>query len=358
MTTGTTPTPSCPPAGGHDKPHSANTAEADFARQVLETEAQAIARIQITSDFHKAVQLILESTTPGSGGGGGSVVVSGLGKSGLIGQKISATMASTGTPSHFLHPTEAMHGDLGRVRRGDVVLILSFGGNTDEVVSLATLLGQDGVSVISIVGKPGCELARLSAAALSIGDVAEACPLNLAPTASTTAMLALGDALAMAVSRRRGFGVDDFQKVHPGGGLGRQLMPVVDAMRFHVDRGLPLVDQSVTVGQAIRADTPVPGVRRAGAVLVIDSQQKLAGILTDGDLRRLLIRLGDAALNQPIKDVMTVHPQRLTNRSLVRDAVQMVREFRIDEIPVVDGDDKPLGLIDVQDLVALKVIEE
>ncbi len=352
-----------PPSAEHppDVPSGA-VEEARFARSVLEAEAAAIERIQITDAFHQAVQLILDIAHGPGGGGhgqaeGGSVVVSGLGKSGLVGQKISATLASTGTPSHFLHPAEAMHGDLGRVRRGDVVLMLSFGGSTDEVVSLAAVLRQDQVPVISVVGKPTCDLARLSTVALSVGDVAEACPLNLAPTASTTAMLALGDALALAVSRRRRFGVDDFRRFHPGGVLGRKLMPVVEAMRFRVNQGLPLVDQEVIVAKAIRTDAPLPGARRAGAVLVVDREGQLAGIFTDGDLRRLLIQLGPRALDQPIKDVMTANPRRLTQFSLVRDAVQMVREFRIDEVPVVDSKGQPLGMIDVQDLVALKVIE-
>ena len=251
-----------------------------------------------------------------------------------------------------------MHGDLGKVRQGDVVLILSFGGQTDEAVSLATILKQDSVPVISIVGKPECDLARLSTVALCVGDVTEACPMNLVPTASTTAMLALGDALSMSVSRRRHFGVDDFRRVHPGGALGRQLMPVVNAMRFRVKENLPLVGLSVTVRQAIQTESPAMGGRRAGAVLVVGEGGSLAGIFTDGDLRRLLIDRGEIALDQFIEAVMTAHPHRLTDSSLVRDAVQMMREFRIDEVPVVDDQDRPLGMIDVQDLVALKVIQE
>ncbi len=342
--------------------------QAGFAKQVLEAEAAAVGRIEIDPSFHDAVDLILKTTSdtrgdPGSdqgspgSRGGGAVVVSGLGKSGLIGQKISATLASTGTPSHFLHPTEAMHGDLGRVRRDDVVLLLSFGGNTEEVVSLATILRQDGVGVISIVGKPDCDLARLSTVCLSVGDVAEACPHNLAPTASTTAMLALGDALALCVGRRRDFGVDEFRKNHPGGMLGRQLMPVVQAMRVRAGEGLPVVKNNLTVEQALQTDTRRGGVRRAGALLVVDREGRLAGIFTDSDLRRLLVKDGHNALNLPIREVMTANPRHLTGDSLIRDAVQLVREYRIDEVPVVDHDLKPLGLIDVQDLLALKVIE-
>lgn len=327
--------------------------ELAFARRVLDAEAQAIAHVEVGPGFTAAVDLVSQLS--------GALVVSGLGKSGLIGQKLSATFSSTGTPSHFLHPTEAMHGDLGRVRRGDAVLLLSYGGNTEEVVALATCLGQDQVPVIAIVGKPGCDLDRLATVALHIGDVTEACPLNLAPTASTTAMLALGDALALAVSRRRGFGVDDFKRFHPGGGLGRQLMPVVEAMRFRCtgpDANLPLMTTDLTLEAAYRrAREHDPAIRRAGALLVVDSAGRLAGIFTDGDLRRLVFDAPGRSLDQPIGDVMTRNPRALHDDALVRDAVQVMRERRIDELPIVDDAGRPVGLIDVQDLVALKVIE-
>ena len=326
--------------------------DAAFARRVLQAEADAIRQIRVTEAFDHAVEVITQRT---AGQAGGTVVVSGLGKSGLIGQKISATLASTGTPSHFLHPTEAMHGDLGRVRRGDVVLILSFGGTTEEVVSLAAILRQDGVPVVAVVGKPDCELARLATAALCVGDLAEACPHNLAPTASTTAMLALGDALALAVSRRANFDVEAFRKVHPGGSLGRQLTPIVTVMRLRAGDNLPLVPDTATVQEAIGTQTSTG--RRAGAVLVVDDSGLLAGIFTDGDLRRLLIERGADAMGLAIREVMTAGPRCLGEDSLVRDAVRMVREHRIDEIPVVSGDGRPLGLVDVQDLVALKVID-
>ena len=328
--------------------------EQAFARWVLQVEAQAIAQIEIGPTFHQAVQIVLDATRPGRSG---SIVVSGLGKSGLIGQKISATFASTGTPSHFLHPTEAMHGDLGRVRRGDVVLFLSFGGNTDEVVALATILRQDQINTIAFVGQSHSDLARLVSVCLSIGDVMEACPLNLAPTASTTAMLALGDALALVVSRRRDFGVKDFKKFHPGGLLGHQLTLITDAMRFHVGRNLPLIKPGATIEQAfVETEAAQPGPRRAGAFLIVENDGTLSGIFTDGDLRRTLFKQRKETWDRPISDFMTPNPRRLPHTALVRDAVQMMREYRIDEIPVVDSENKPLGLIDVQDLVALKVI--
>ncbi|GAB4197639.1 MAG: KpsF/GutQ family sugar-phosphate isomerase [Phycisphaeraceae bacterium] len=341
------------PHAGDDPPRLSREDQARFARQVLDAEAEAVRRVPIDERFHQAVDLILNA-------GDGSLVVSGLGKSGLIGQKLAATFASTGTPSHFLHPVEAMHGDLGKVRKRDVVLLLSYGGNTDEVVTLAELLRQDEVPVIAMVGREDCDLARLATVTLLIGDVTEACPHNLAPTASTTAMLALGDALALTVSKRRNFGVSDFHKFHPGGGLGRQLMPVVHAMRFKAGHNLPLITLGLSVQQAYaKAEefAKESGLRRPGALLIVDDEGRLAGIVTDGDLRSALIRRGPEVWGGPIRELMTTHPTTLPHTALVRDAVRIVREKRFDEVPVIDAEHRPVGLIDVQDLAALKVIE-
>lgn len=347
---------------------------------MLEAEADAIRRIHIGPSFTAAVQLVLDATSagrspanlPGSGtksSGGGSLVVSGLGKSGLIGQKLSATFASTGTPSHFLHPVEAMHGDLGRIRRGDAVLMLSFGGNTEELLTLAELLRQDGVPMIALTKSdaPGNGLSRHATVTLPIGDVTEACPHELAPTSSTTAMLALGDALALAVSRARQFTADDFQKFHPGGGLGRQLTPVVEAMRFtapgsqgNATGNLSLIPLGTVVQDAYAAaekHAHDSGLRRPGALLIVRPDGTLAGIVTDGDLRTALIRTGPQVWSNPIDQITTLNPTTLPDTALVRDAVHIVREKRFDEIPVVAADGKPVGLIDVQDLAALKVIE-
>ena len=348
--------PAASPTSRHPTPHPPHHAgQQQLAEAVLAAEADAVRQIAIGPAFHEAVDLILNRIGPDTHG---SLVVSGLGKSGIVGQKLSATFSSTGTPSHFLHVVEAMHGDLGRIRRGDVVLVLSYSGRNDEVITLASILRQDGVPVIAIVGVPECDLGRLAAIALPIGDIDEACPHNLAPTATTTAMLALGDALALCVSRRRNFGADDFKRVHPGGGLGRQLVPCVEAMRFRAAVNLPLIAPSQTIRDAYAAvermekDT---GLRRAGALLVVDDAGHLAGIFTDGDLRRHVFRGGN--LDTAISEAMTTNPRRLPHTAVVRDAVQLVRELRIDEVPVVDSDGKPLGLIDVQDLVALKLIE-
>lgn len=333
-----------------------------FARQVLDAEADAIRRVVVDKTLGTAIDIILDATDSG-----GSLIVSGLGKSGLIGQKLSATFSSTGTPSHFLHPVEALHGDLGRIRRGDVVLLLSYSGNTEELLTLAELLRHDDVHTIALTGKPGSGngLSRQSTVTLAVGDITEACSLELAPSSSTTAMLALGDALALAVSRARHFTADDFRKFHPGGGLGRQLTAVVDAMRFHVSTSakqgnLPLIPLGTLVRDAYAMAEQYAkgsGLRRPGALLVVNPDGTLAGIMTDGDLRSALIHTGPDAWASPINMVMTTSPTTLPHTAPVRDAVHIVREKRFDEIPVVDPDQKPAGLIDVQDLAALKVIE-
>jgi len=320
------------------------------AVRVLKSEAQAVLNIiqELDATFDRAVELIA--------GAKGSLVVSGLGKSGLIGTKISATFSSTGTPSHFLHPTEAMHGDIGRIRRDDVLLLLSSGGQTEEVLALAALVKQDRVPIVSMTGKRESHLSRISDVHLCIGDVTEACSHNLAPTASTTALLALGDALALAVSNAKHFTAEDFKKSHPGGLLGKQMLPLTQIMRMLAGKNLPLIAETLTVQEVL--NRTAAGGRRAGAVIIIDAKGKLAGIFTDADLAKLLVREGPKALQYPIKNVMTANPRRLSDTARVREAVQLVREFRIDEIPIVDQKDRPLGLVDVQDLVALKVIEE
>lgn len=322
------------------------------AADVLRAEARAVLHVidHLDDAFDRAVHAILDCK--------GTVITSGMGKSGIVAQKLSATLASTGTPSHYLHPTEAMHGDLGRIRKTDLLIGLSYGGNTEDLLALAALVRQDGVIVISLCGSKSSHLASISHISLAVGDVTEACPHNLAPTASTTAMLALGDALAMTVSSCRDFSADDFHKRHPGGHLGRQLMPLIDVLRFKVGVNLPLVNQSQTIGQVIAQVSGTSGTpRRAGAVLLVDDRNRLAGIFTDGDLRRQLVEAGPAALDRPVAQAMTAQPRCLPDTALVRDAVQMMREFRVDEIPIVDADARPVGLIDVQDLVALKVIE-
>lgn len=328
--------------------------EPAFLALAMNAEAEAVRRVAARAEgpdaalWQKAVG-ILEACT-------GHVVISGMGKSGLIGAKLAATMSSLGQPAHFMHPSEAVHGDLGRVRPGDVAILMSYSGGTEEVVNLAAILRTDGVPRVGISCRHDSHLARLCDVHLAIGDVVEACPLNLAPTASTTAMLAMGDALALAVARRRNFAEDDFHRRHPGGSLGVGLKQVTEVLRFKVGANLPTVREDVVVEAALRATTSAG--RRAGALVVVDAAGCLTGIFTDGDLRRHLHTDGAGVLNKRMKDVMTARPTTLSVDALVRDAVQLVRERRLDEIPVVDAEGRPVGLIDVQDLVAMKIVQE
>ncbi|MCZ6445131.1 MAG: KpsF/GutQ family sugar-phosphate isomerase [Planctomycetota bacterium] len=328
------------------------TDETTFIAEALRAEADAIRRIAdrvMTGEpdsWREALDLLERCD--------GHVVVSGLGKSGLIGAKISATFTSLGQPSSVLHPAEAVHGDLGRVRSGDVVMLLSYSGETDEVVNLAAILKADGVARLGISSSSASTLARLSTVHLSLGDLTEACPLNLAPTASTTALLALGDALALALSRRRNFGADDFHRRHPGGMLGAGLRPIVEVLRFKVGRNLPVVQDTVTVRAAFEQSQTG---RRPGAMMLVDENGRLSGIFTDADLRRLMLT-DPGGMDRRIAEVMTPRPEHLVVDDLVRDAVRLMRENRHDEIPVLDRDGKPVGLVDVQDLIALKVVSE
>ncbi|NNF44418.1 MAG: KpsF/GutQ family sugar-phosphate isomerase [Phycisphaerales bacterium] len=330
--------------------------EATFITAALTAEADAVRRVAArvaTEDaaaWTSALDL-LEACT-------GHVVVSGMGKSGLVGAKISATFSSLGQPSSVLHPAEAVHGDLGRVRRGDVVVLLSFSGETEEVVDLALILRTDGVPCLGISNHAGSSLAQRSTVHLCLGDITEACPLNLAPTASTTAQLAVGDALALALARRRDFGETDFKKAHPGGLLGVGLRNITDAIRFRADDTLPVLPDTLPVRAALeRARVTAGGHRRAGAIMLVDDGGRLSGIFTDGDLRRLVLDAPDG-LDRPIAAVMTARPKHLTVHDLVRDAERLVREHRVDEIPVVDEAGRPIGLVDVQDLIAMKVVKE
>ncbi len=324
-----------------------------FAARVLRAEADAINSLipRLDDSFDKAVDLVVRCADAG-----GSVVVSGLGKSGLIGQKISATLASLAIPSHEVHPADALHGDLGRIRSNDCALLLSNSGETEEVVTLALSLKQDAIRVVSITGGEGSStLARLADVALSLGQIAEAGDMGLAPTCSTTATLALGDALALTAARRRSFTADEFAKRHPGGKLGGMLRPVLDVLRFSVTRGnLPCVDQQLTVERALGEADKVS--RRPGAMLAVDSDGRLTGIFTDADLRRR-VRKDRNVLDEPLHDVMIRNPKTLRDTALVRDAVRLVREHRSDEIPVIDSAGKPVGLLDVQELMALRVVE-
>ncbi|OGX42573.1 MAG: hypothetical protein A3F87_01050 [Omnitrophica WOR_2 bacterium RIFCSPLOWO2_12_FULL_51_24] len=309
------------------------------AKEVLMIEADAVSSLikRVDANFEKAGNLILACK--------GKVVVTGMGKPGFIGAKISATLSSTGTPSLYLHPADAIHGDLGRVTRDDIVLALSNSGETEEILRLLPTLKKIGAKLIAMVGNIDSTLARYSDVVLNVAVKKEACPLNLAPTASTTAMLAMGDALAIALLDKRGFREEDFAFFHPGGAIGKRLLlRVEDIMRK--GKANPIVKEDTKIKNVLLKITEA----RAGSASVINKKGALIGIFTDGDLRR---HLGvDAALPvRRVREVMTKDPITISKDMLAADAFRILREKKIDEIPVVDNKRRPIGLIDVQDLL-------
>jgi arabinose-5-phosphate isomerase len=318
-----------------------SAARLERAREVIRLEARTIAGLErlLDASFAHAVGRVLACP--------GTVVVTGMGKAGLIGAKISATLASTGTDSIFLHPAEALHGDLGRLRRGDVLLALSNSGESQEIKVVIPVARKIGAEVIVLTGQPGSTLGRLADCVLDIGRVDEACPMGLAPTASTSAMLALGDALAMAVLAERDFGREDYALYHPAGALGRKLLRVSEIMRR--DAELPLVESGAALSDALRAMGSTPG--KPGAALIVDATGLLVGIFTDGDLRRLLAERGQLRSEEPIDGFMSRSPRCARPEQLVEEAERMLRELRVDQVPVVDADGRPIGLLDVQDLL-------
>ncbi len=324
-------------------PSNPAQARIDRAIEVIRLEAAAIARLEelIDASFSRAVERILACR--------GQLVVSGIGKAGLVGQKLSATFASTGTPSFFLHPAEALHGDIGRVRHEDLVLALSNSGETAELNSILPVARKIGASVIAITGRGASTLGRLADVVLDIGLVEEACPLKLAPTASTSAMLALGDALAMVVLDERGFDREQYALFHPAGALGRRLMRVEQVMRKEAE--LPLARLGTSVRDVAIQISRTPG--RPGAALIVDANGRLAGIFTDGDLRRWFERDEPDVNRAAVDDFMGRRPKTLTPDQLVEDAHRLLREHRIDQAPVVDASGRPIGLVDVQDLLDL-----
>ncbi|MGH2271211.1 KpsF/GutQ family sugar-phosphate isomerase [Anaerohalosphaeraceae bacterium U12dextr] len=320
----------------------------DYARMVLQAEAAGIASLeQIVNQpaFRKACEMIFSCS--------GSVIVTGVGKAGIVGNKISGTLASTGTPSHFLHPTEAVHGDLGRVRQNDVVLALSHSGSSDEILRLIEPLKQREIRLISIVGDSQSRLARHSDVALCMGKMTEACPLGLAPSVSTTCMLALGDSLALTVMKARHFSTEEYARFHPAGALGAKLITVGQTMWFKSGEALPLVKRGQTVQQMLDLTSQQ---KRHGAVMVVDEEGKLAGIITDGDLRRAMTRFTNEIFGKRAEEIMTAGCKRVREDTLAAEAMAIFHRYRIDELPVVDSDDRPIGLIDVQDIVAIKIV--
>ncbi|HEX2971101.1 MAG TPA: KpsF/GutQ family sugar-phosphate isomerase [Tepidisphaeraceae bacterium] len=320
-----------------------------FAGQVIETEAVAVRQMAgaINESFERAVRLILNCR--------GTVWTSGMGKAGFIARKLAATMSSTGTPSYFLNPGDALHGDVGSLRAGDVVLILSYSGESDEIVRMLNVIKKLGHPIIALTGSETSSLARFSDVLLRMGKVEEACPLGLAPSATTTAMLSLGDALALTVMKLRHFTAEDFAVFHPAGQLGRKLIKVKEAMTFRKGENLPVASERLTVGQVLAETSRIK--RRSGAVILVDSQGKLSGIFTDGDLRRLLTDRNGTTLSRPVSEVMKRNPKVINAECLASQAMALMKEYRIDEVPVVDDENRPVGLIDVQDLVVLKMFD-
>jgi arabinose-5-phosphate isomerase len=320
-----------------------------FAKTVLDTEAAAVASTSVCLDesFEKAVRLMLDCPA--------SVLVSGIGKAGHIARKASATLASTGTPSHFLSPADAAHGDLGSVRSGDLLMLLSASGESDEIIKVMTVVKSLGHPVVAVTATRTSTLGRYADVTVAIGKIEEACPLGLAPSASTTAMLAVCDALALTVMHLRKFSAADFAVYHPAGQLGRKLIRVREAMTFRAGENFTPISDRLTVGQVLSAVSEIK--RRSGAVVLVDDAGKISGIFTDGDLRRLITSKKPDALSLPIATVMHRSPKKIAADQLATDAMAILQAHRIDELPVVDTDDRPIGLIDVQDLVVLRLFD-
>lgn len=325
----------------------------DNGRQTLLAEGQAIIklaeRISQDENFVQAARAILNCK--------GKVVLTGVGKAGIIGQKISATLASTGTLSIFLHPVEALHGDLGRLQREDVVVALSNSGSSHEIIALLDHIKRRGATLIALTGRADSPLGNHAEITVCFGQIEEACPLGLAPTVSTTVMLALGDALALAVMKMRNFQPEDYAVFHPGGALGRKFLTVEEVMTFRKGEQLSVVADNLTLGEALTQAEKVD--RRTGAMLLIDSEGKLSGILTDADLRRQLIEAKDSnLLTRPVAGMMTKNPKRIGLDNLASEAEAIMNQYRIDELPVVNDEEKPIGVIDVQDVLGIKTVSD
>ena len=315
-----------------------------LAREVLEIEAAAIHGLiaRLDEQFQQAVEMILASR--------GRVTVSGMGKSGHIARKIASTMSSTGTPAYFVHPAEASHGDLGMVTRDDVFIALSNSGESGELLAIVPLIKRQGARLIALTGNADSSLAREADAHLYAGAEKEACPLNLAPTASTTAALALGDALAVALMQAKGFSRDEFARSHPGGALGRKLLTHVrDVMRAGAEA--PRVSETATLSDAILEMTR----SRMGITSVIDAGEHVVGIFTDGDLRRTLQK-GVPVEGTLVSSVMSRGPRTITGEKLAVEAVQIMEEHKVNQLLVVDEQQRLVGALNMHDLFRAKVI--
>jgi arabinose-5-phosphate isomerase len=325
----------------------AKTRPIQQARRVLDIEIAALRRVRtrIGSSFQQAVRLMQQRLE-----GGGKIIVTGIGKSGHIGHKIASTLASTGTTSVTLDPVDAAHGDLGVVSRKDLILVLSYSGNTDELLRVVPLIKRQGVPILVMTGNPRSHLARQSDVILDVSVEQEACPLNLAPTSSTTAMLALGDALAMVLLQNRGFQRKDFAQLHPAGAIGRDLLlPVQEIMR--PKKQIPICTEKTLVTQALRQIT----AKRCGAAIVVNARGKLAGIYTHGDFVRGFQK--DPAIGKrALTSVMTRRPITISFGSLAAKALHIFETHRIEDLVVVDAAHRPVGLVDSQDLTRFRLL--
>jgi arabinose-5-phosphate isomerase len=318
------------------------------AKRVLKIEADAVAALidRIDERFEQAVEMILNCE--------GRVVVTGMGKSGLIGKKIAATLASTGTPALFLHPAEGIHGDLGMVTRGDTVIALSNSGETEEIARMLPSLKRLGIKLIALTGNTESTLAKNSDVVINVGVKEEACPLGLAPTASTTAALAMGDALAVALLDKRGFREEDFACFHPGGTLGKKLLlRVLDLM--HTGDAVPAVSEATLIKDAIYEISS----KKMGVTSVLDGTGKLVGVISDGDLRRWMEKTektGENLLTKKAKDIMTRNPKVVSREALAAEAVAIMEKNSITCLIVTDRDAKPEGVIHLHDLLKAGVV--
>lgn len=311
-------------------------------KEVLKIEAEALLGLvdRVGPEFERAVRMILKSK--------GRVILTGMGKSGLVARKISATLNSTGTPSLFLHPAEAIHGDLGMVTRNDVVLVLSYSGNTPEINTILPIIQQIGAKIITFTGAMDSSLAKASHVAIDVGVEREACPMGLAPTASTTAALAMGDALAVVLIHSRRFKSKDFKRFHPGGSLGERLATKVKEVMFTEDR-IPTVFLGSKVGRAIREID----VKDIGAVVVVDREGRLAGIVTDGDLRRALLN-HKSIHNLKVEQVMTASPRTVEQEQSAAEALGIMELYEITHLCITGRDRKLKGLVHLHDLLGRK----
>jgi len=315
----------------------------DKAKEVILKEAEAVRAMadHLNGNFEKAIELLYNTK--------GRVIISGIGKSGQVARKLAATFSSTGTPAFYIHPTEGVHGDMGMVLSGDVAIVISKSGDTDELIKLLPIFKRLGVQIIAITGDEKSPLAQESDVVLDASVECEACPLDLVPTSSTTAALVMGDALAVVLLELRGFTADDFSFIHPGGALGRKLIKVGDIM--HTGEELPIVKQAANFREMLLEMTS----KRFGLAIIVDDAGKLAGIFTDGDLRRTIEQYQNP-LSLTAGQIATTNPKRISQNILAATAVALMEDFNITSLIIIDNQNCPIGLIHLHDLLKAKVV--